>query len=178
MTELSEQTEPTNPAASLLVGKIDHSEAYVMKAERPRSRSSGPQLPTRPQQCVTSPTNVNLSEPEKELLRWHQRLGHISIRRVQWLMRQGLLSTSERTWSLHSTALKLAHGPLCAACQYAKQRCTPAPGTVRKVIKDQLQVLKTDNLYPGARISVDHFHCNPLGRLITSFGRKCCGQEI
>ena len=172
MAELTVHTEPTTPAASLLVGEVNHSNAYVMRAERSRSRSSGPQLPTRPQQCVTSPTNVNLSESEKELLRWHQRLGHISIRRVQWLMRQGLLSTSERTRSLHSTASKLAHGPMCAACQYAKQRRTPAPGTLRKVIKDQLQALKTDNLYPGARISVDHFHCNPLGRLITSFGKE------
>ena len=94
-----------------LVGRGTQStkQPVVMSASRPRSWTSGPQLPTTPQHCVTSPTNVNLSEPEKELLRWHQRLGHISFRRVQWLMRQGLLSSSTRTRSLHSTA-KIIYG--------------------------------------------------------------------
>ena len=45
----------------------------------------------------TSPIidNHNLTEPEKEILRWHQKLGHISIKRVQWLMKQGMLSATE-----------------------------------------------------------------------------------
>jgi hypothetical protein len=36
--------------------------------------------------------NHNLSEPEKELLRWHYRLGHISFRKIQFLFRSGILS--------------------------------------------------------------------------------------
>ena len=50
---------------------------------------------------VTVPSNVNLTEQEKELLRWHQRLGHVSMHRVKWMMRQGMLSTTERTRRLY-----------------------------------------------------------------------------
>jgi len=32
-------------------------------------------------------SNLNLSEAQKELLRWHQRLGHVSFSKVQFLMR-------------------------------------------------------------------------------------------
>jgi len=41
--------------------------------------------------------NLNLSEPEKELLRWHYRLGHVSLRVVQFLFRMGVLSASTRS---------------------------------------------------------------------------------
>ena len=30
---------------------------------------------------LTVVNNINLTEPEKEMLRWHQRLGHISVRK-------------------------------------------------------------------------------------------------
>jgi hypothetical protein len=35
--------------------------------------------------AAVDPLNVNLSEPEKELLRWHQRLGHLGFNKVQFL---------------------------------------------------------------------------------------------
>jgi hypothetical protein len=35
---------------------------------------------------VVSDANLNLSEPEKELLRWHFRLGHLSFRKIQFLL--------------------------------------------------------------------------------------------
>ena len=42
-----------------------------------------------------SRANENLSEPEKELLCWHYRLGHPNLRRVQFLLRSGVLSCSK-----------------------------------------------------------------------------------
>ena len=69
---------------------------------------------------LTTANNINLTELEKELIRWHQRLGHISTKKVQWLMHQGLLSNSERTRKLHQATGKITHGPMCTACQYAK----------------------------------------------------------
>ncbi|KAI2489016.1 hypothetical protein MHU86_25586 [Fragilaria crotonensis] len=36
-------------------------------------------------------SNLNLTEAEKELLRWH-RLGHLSFRKIQFIMRTGVLS--------------------------------------------------------------------------------------
>ena len=72
-------TVPYHPKTHLPVASLRdplQTDAIVMQAARRRSRSSGPQLPTAPHQSVTSSTNINLSEAEKELLRWHQRLGH------------------------------------------------------------------------------------------------------
>jgi len=72
---------------------------------------------------------------------------------------------------LHSTAAKLTHGPLCTECQYAKQQCKTSAGSTKVAHKDEVNVLKTDDLFTGSKISVDHFNCNPLGCLLTSFGQ-------
>ena len=52
--------------------------------------------------------NLNLSEPEKELLGWHYRLGHMSFKKIQFLLR----TTSSRrcpsfqhTWPNLATAI-------------------------------------------------------------------------
>ena len=39
-------------------------------------------------------SNINLTPPEKELLKWHQRLGHLSFKKIQFLMRTGILARS------------------------------------------------------------------------------------
>ena len=84
-------------------------------------------------QSVVSASNINLSPAEKELLRWHQRLGHIAFNKVQHLMKTGVLGFSEATKRLQRTACRLQ--PIkCAACQYAKQRARSAPGIKRQII--------------------------------------------
>jgi len=115
--------------------------------------------------------NINLSEPEKELLRCHCRLGHVSFRRVQFLMRTGVLSNNESSRRLHTAACKLASPPKCAACQYGKKTRRPSPGTKTTVVQDRAGVLKRDHLLPGQRVSVDHFVCSTKGRLQTSRGK-------
>jgi hypothetical protein len=40
--------------------------------------------------ATVSDANMNLSNAAKELLRWHQRLGHVSFARVQHLLRSGV----------------------------------------------------------------------------------------
>jgi hypothetical protein len=37
-------------------------------------------------------SNLNLTEAEKELLRWHHRLGHLPFRKIQFIMQTGVLS--------------------------------------------------------------------------------------
>ena len=129
-------------------------------------------LPSTSQPPLTASSNINLTEPEKELLRWHQRLGHISIKRIQWMMRQGFLATSERLRCLHASASKLHQGPMCTACQYAKQRRKTAPGSIKKTVPTMENALKENNMFPGSRISVDHFEANPRGRLLNMFGKE------
>ena len=127
---------------------------------------------------VVSNENLNLSEPEKELLRWHQRLGHISFKRIQALFRSGVLSNSESTRRLHTAASKIIHPPKCAACQFGKQACRPAKGKRTTAVQDRAGVLRQENLLPGQCVSVDHFVCSTKGRLFTSRGKTSALERM
>ena len=121
---------------------------------------------------TVSRNNMNLSEPQKELLRWHNRLGHLSYKRIQFLMRSGVLAHTESARRLQSTASKIQHPPLCAACQFGKQRRRTSPGTKRIKVEDRDGVLKEGNLFPGQKVSVDHFICSTRGRLTSTYGKE------
>ena len=115
---------------------------------------------------VLTSSNSNFSEAEKELLRWHFRLGHISFTKVQHLRRSGILSHSEGARRLHKAAASLRHAPRCAACSFAKQKVRSSPGKKVSTIHDVAGKLKSDHIFPGKEVSVDHFAClNPGGRL-------------
>ena len=116
--------------------------------------------------CVTDETNQNVSEGQKELLRWHFRLGHVSMQTIQQLLRSGALGQSR----LHTSAAK-CELPKCAACAYgkAKRRAT-RPGH-RGGSRSDSGSIKTDDLSPGQRVSVDHFKVSKRGRLFTSRGK-------
>ena len=117
--------------------------------------------------------NMNLSPAQRELLKWHCRLGHLSMKQTQFLMRTGVLAHSEKTRQLQIQATKSSTPlPMCAACQFAKQRQRSSPGTTKKVVKDRQGVMKADNLLPGQRVSVDHFVCSTKGRLTHTQGKE------
>ena len=63
---------------------------------------------------------------------------------------------TEATKSLHTSACKLTTYPLCAACQFGKQRQRPSPGKRSSVVKDIEGNLKKDKLFPEQCIAVDH----------------------
>ena len=119
---------------------------------------------------TTAATNTNLGPADKELLRWHNRLGHIGMRKVQFLMRTGILATSEATRRLHAATCKLTNLPLCSACQFGKQRCRPEPGKITTIVRERDGALKDRRLLPRQTVSVDHFVCSTMGRLFTSRG--------
>lgn len=121
---------------------------------------------------ATIRANHNISPAEKELLRWHFRLGHLSFRKIQFLMRTGVLAHSEGARRLQSNASKLTRAPMCAACQYGKQKRRPTPGKRSSVVKDRAGVMKNGDLFPGQRISVDHFICSTRGRLSNTHGKE------
>jgi hypothetical protein len=54
--------------------------------------------------------NNSLSEAHKELLWWHFRLGHLGFMKIQFLMRSGVLATSQAMRRLHTSASKI-HPP-------------------------------------------------------------------
>jgi GAG-pre-integrase domain len=118
--------------------------------------------------------NANLSDAQRELLRWHQKLGHVSYQRVQFLMRSGVLCHTESMRRLHAASAKLrADGcPLCGACQLGKQRRRPTPGRATTAVQETAGALQRDDLHPGQRNSVDHFICSTRGRLLNTRGKE------
>jgi hypothetical protein len=125
---------------------------------------------------TTSAHNQNLSAAEKELLRWHFRLGHLSFRKIQFLLQSGALAHTDASRRLQTASSKLHSCPLCAACQYRKQRRTTTPGKLSRTVREREGALKQDNLlYPGQKVSVDHFICSTSstrGRLRHTYGKK------
>ena len=131
-------------------------------------------LPSRTLNNIVSTVsdhNDNLTEAQKELLRWHQRLGHLDFNKVKHLLRTGVLSHTDKYRSLHTAASKVQHAPKCAACLFGKQTITSAPGKVVKVIKDRAGILRSGNLLPGQEVSVDHFISSVRGRLFEGYNR-------
>ena len=121
---------------------------------------------------TTTSSNHNLSPASKELLKWHHRLGHLNYKQIQFLLRTGVLAHSESSRRLQAAASKLTTVPLCAACQFGKQRRRPAPGKTQRVVRDREGALKKENLFPGQKVSVDHFACSTKGRLLHTFGKE------
>ena len=109
--------------------------------------------------------NFNLTEPEKELLRWHYRLGHMSFKKIQFLLRSGVLSRGDSKRRLHQAACNIKMPPKCAACQYGKQHRRPAAGKISTTVRDHSGVLKKNDLVPGHQVSVDHFVSHTRGIL-------------
>jgi hypothetical protein len=80
--------------------------------------------------------NHNRLEPEKEQLRWHQRLGHLSFRRIHLLLRTVVLATSVAHKKLHTTTCKIVHPCQCAVCQLGKQSTHISPGIRTSIVQD------------------------------------------
>jgi len=133
---------------------------------------------------AVSDANLNLSEAQKELLHWHQRLGHVSFAKVKHLFGTGALAKSDALKRLHRAAgASTCVSPKCAACLFAKQRRRPAPKGDRHVVSDRSGALRQGNLMPGQEVSVDHFVCSQKGRLFQTRGKesekdKYCGGCI
>ena len=112
--------------------------------------------------------NSNLSAPEKELLRWHQRLGHIAFSKVRHLFRAGILSNTEATRRLHRQAVTITTTPKCAACCFGKQcQRTSVRSTRSQSVRDRPPVIRAEMLSPGQLVCVDHFVSSVKGRRLT-----------
>ena len=120
---------------------------------------------------TVSEENQNLTSGAKELMRWHQRLGHMAFRKVQHLMRSDILAKTPALRQLHQAAAKIKETPKCAACLFGKQVVRSNPSSVTSVVKDRAGILQADKLHPGMEVSVDHFHSTVKGRLFTGYNK-------
>ena len=183
-TELCLKGETTETSITVPICKntsLPLAQAYLTTNEGVQSAKNrtvpDPLAKIKGMPSVTEGANFNLSEPEKELLRWHYRFGHVAVRRIQWMFRQGYLGNTERTRRLQSAASKLESGPMCTACQYAKQRRKTSPGSTKRMDLSLQGQLKADRLFPGQQVSVDHFHSKPHGRLLNTYGKESTDRK-
>ena len=78
--------------------------------------------------CVTNKANQNLTPSQKELLRWHFRLGHIGFQHVKWLICTGSLKVQ-----VNSKAVVNCERTKCSACEFGKFHCrTNKINTIKK----------------------------------------------
>ena len=124
-------------------------------------------------ESVVHLNNQNLNEPQKELLRWHYRLGHAGFRTIQMLMKSGVLAATEGARRLHTAASKLLHSdlPKCSACQFGRQTSRPIPSKRTTAIRDRAGILSADQTQPGQLVFIDHFVCTTRGRKFSGFGK-------
>jgi hypothetical protein len=120
--------------------------------------------------CVMMENNQNLTVAQKELLKCHCRLGHLSLKRVQLLMKSGALGYNPRIKA--AANLDLSKFPvICGACAYGKAKRKPTTRSKRdKDSPCHEKELSKEILIPGQKVSMDHFIVSTPGRAYNSRG--------
>ena len=117
----------------------------VFKGER--KKKAPKTVPSAP--SLIESANYNLSEPMKEMLRWHYKCGHISMSQIQLMFRQGILATTEQARRLQIAASKLISG---LKCTLLRQTSFSQENLCRRIIsiviqKDGFSILSERNAW-------------------------------
>ena len=128
--------------------------------------------------CVMAEMNQNLFPSQKELLKWHSKLGHIDLKQVQRIMKSGALGWTPLVKA--AANLDLNKNPLlCGSCAFAKAKRKASLAKRSKTDKkppseeqSKEKLLSKDVLIPGEKISMDHFIVSTPGRLFSSRGSE------
>ena len=116
--------------------------------------------------------NINLTNAQKALLKFHFCLGHFNLPWLQSLIRKGILLPNDNNASDVNALCR------CMACQMSKQVRRPTGTTITKIKKDKDGALKQNQLRPGGMISSDQFVSSLPGRLSNTFGREKEKRQI
>jgi Reverse transcriptase (RNA-dependent DNA polymerase) len=136
-----------------------------------------------PLPSVLVDSNLNLTGSQKELLLWHQRLGHCGLKKVQSLFAQPRTDHDKPILQATHPRMTTCDLPRCLACQFAKQKRRNPPSKKQRPISEREGGLSDDVLQPGQRISCDLYQSTILGRLPNTRGKesdseKYCGGAI
>ena len=111
-------------------------------------------------------SNINLTCSQKELLKWHFRLGHFNMQWIQSLFRSGIIHSKDKKVTLPESICQ------CAACNLGKQ-VRKSEGTVKHKLKVEKDGnLKKDQLKPGGCVSTDQYVSSVAGRLPNTYGKE------
>ena len=114
---------------------------------------------------LLSPENQNLSDKQKNLLKWHFELDHTGFAAIQQWGAAGFLGKiGEHFATCSLSAIK------CIACLQGKQSRTPIPNKTTKRIK-------VGNLYkniekPGELVYTDQFYSSFRGKYYNHQGKR------
>jgi hypothetical protein len=126
--------------------------------------------------------NMNLSNAQKELLRWHQKLSHAGLSTIHNLCRQKRTTKAKTVFELEAirdgpmlpctfnVPAATCDGLLCAACVVSKAtRRAPSISSSTKP-PPRSMVLKEGDLQPGDCVSCDHYMSPVPSRVIAESG--------
>ena len=80
--------ESSDPTRGAVIAMIDSSNNLPTSQFYNQSDVNVPVEALQTTLTTVNAENYNLSEPQKELLRWHYRLGHLGFRKIQSMMNQ------------------------------------------------------------------------------------------
>jgi hypothetical protein len=112
---------------------------------------------------VMDTLNHNLSPGQKDLLKWHHRLGHLGFQWIKWLARTGFLGNV-------GTRMTACESPLCPACQLARAHKRPTGSKHEQKHANAGDQMKADVLFPGQAIATDQYQTRVPGRIPGSYG--------
>ena len=104
--------------------------------------------------------NQNLDFHQKTLMKWHNKLGHLSMQHVQWLGRKGIIGIGGDKWG-STTVIP----PKCSACLFGKQPRTTKSG--KKRVLSHGGSLKKGMLQPGDLIFSNQYESRHEGKVFS-----------
>ena len=107
----------------------------------------------------------NLTATQRQLLRFHFKLGHIGFQHLKWLLSSGLFGPL----GIHCSH-KDVQPPKCQACVQGGQQRKPTAGNIHT--QKNKGVLSREQLLPGQRIFSDQYVSSVPGRNYNGRGQS------
>lgn len=131
--------------------------------------------------CVASQDNINLTAAQKELLRWHWKLG-ILMRHIQERMQlqryeepSGSSSVMEPMITLHISAASSCAIHVCESSELTRSKQRNHEVTKSRAIPERDDCISSEKYLPGDFVSMDKYVVKTTGRLPGGHGceRNC-----
>jgi hypothetical protein len=121
---------------------------------------------------VADETNQNLAAAQKELLLWHQRLGHADMQLCQMFLSRPANNENKQILVPRQPSASACSRPLCASCQVGKQMREGAGVVFQTPRRNRNNLLRQANLVPASKVSINQFMLATHGRLPHTKGKE------
>jgi hypothetical protein len=124
---------------------------------------------------VADESNQNITASQKELLKWHWKLGHANFNWIQRLAAHSKLAPDGMSLPILRTktpSVSSCPAPLCSACQMAKQSRRNPEVKVGIPVPEKEMSLRRGKLLPGEMVSIDQYESTLPGRLPHTKGKE------